>query len=293
MSLELFNKLPDGSLEINPLKHMTFPYYLCTDPPNTVAVVAAAGISGMIPMNVTQEGPFEGMCFTGQWNNPVTMTIEDRSARRVLMNQPIHIANIVGGTAGAAGDGDVKIAPFLLPQTLFLHQRRSLSVNFTDLGVAGANVRFAIGGRRFYPSAAGSKKLDNFIKKKLERYNIAVPYFLTTDNPAVFAGAGTATFRMSVGPDGHFVGHKIMYVTNLGADPTMYLSDAETGRIIMNGLPAAGIMQAADAMGTGMGPYIFPEPWFIERNGAINLTITAAGAGTVWPCIAGVKLYVK
>lgn len=294
MSLKLFMKDPvSKELVINPLKHNTFPYWLCTDPPNTVAVVAAAGASNEIPMTVTQEGPFEGFAFVGQRTNPVNVVIEDRASKKSFMNRMVHLDTILGGTSGAAGDADLGLKPYILPQTIFLHQRRSLTVNFTDIGVAGSNVRFAIAGRRFYPAAAGSPELAKFIEKKIKRYAVAMPYFLTTDNPAAFLGAGVQTFRMSVGSDGHFVGYKVSYVSTLaGGDPTIYFSDAETGRIIMNGVPNAGIMQAADSMGTGHFPMVFAEPWFIERNGGINLTIQAFGAGTLFVTIAGIKLYV-
>lgn len=292
MALKLFKKKADGRLEINPLKHATFPYYLCTDAPNTVVVVPAGGnTSAPTPMTVTQEGPFEGFYLTGQYNNAVMIRIQDQAAKRMLMNREIHWDTIVGGTGGAAGDGDLGIRPFILPQTMFLHQRRSLIVDFRDLAAAGANVRFAIGGRRFYPTAAASNDLQKFIKQKVDRYGVATPYFLTTDAQVNIAGPGTTTWRMSVGAEAHFVGYKLSYVTTLAADPTFYLTDAETGRVIMNGNTVAGIMQAADGIGTAQFPYIFPEPWFIERNGAINLTLTAAGAGIFYFTIAGIRIY--
>lgn len=295
MALKLFVKDPvTGELVINPLKHNTFSFWLNPDPPNNPIVVPAAGASNEIPMNVSQEGPFEGYAFVGQRTNPVNIVIEDRAAKRQLMNRQIHLDTILGQTSGAAGDNDLGLKPFILPQTIFLHQRRSLTVNCTDIAAGGSAVRFAILGRRFYPTAIGSPDLDKFIEKKIKRYAVCIPYFLTTDNPALFIGAGTQTFRMSVGNDGHFVAYKGMYVnTAAGGDPTMHLSDAETGRVLMNGLPNVGIMQCADVFGTGQFPTVFPEPMFIERNGAFNITITTLGAGTVYVTLAGIKIYTE
>jgi len=280
MSLPLFVKDPTtGKLEVNELKHYTFPNYLIAD--NGQTVLPATGTSAPQPFTVTQEGPMEIAAFSGTTTANVMVMIQDVAAKRFLMNREIHWLTLAG----------VGLRPFILPQTMMLHQRRSLVATFRDLAAAGANVDLVMSGRKFYPTAAGAPKLDNYIEKKLGRFGVATPYFLTTDDAVVFAGAGTASFRMDVGPEGHFVGYKLMYVTDIAGEFTFTLQDAETGRTLMNGLGNVGLVNSLDGAGTAQYPFMFNEPWFIERNGAINVTFTAAAAGNIWWTLAGVRIY--
>ena len=280
MSTPLFVKDPaTGRLQINELKHYVFPNYLISDVGQIV--VPAGGTSAPTGFTVTQEGPEEITLFTGQTTANVMVMIQDIAANRFIMNREIHWLTMVG----------VGMRPFILPQTMMLHQRRSLVATFRDLAAGGANVDLVMGSRRFYPTAAGSPKLDDYIEKKLERFGVSTPYFLTTDAAVNFAALGTQTFRMSVGPEGHFCGYKLMFLTDIVGAFTFTLQDAETGRNLMNGLGNVGLVNSADGIGTAQWPYILPEPWFIERNGAVNITITAAAAGNVWFTIGGIRIY--
>jgi hypothetical protein len=290
-------KSEDGKLYINDVKRFVRPFFLTPDAPNqTLALAAAANSQAYAPMTVTQEGPFQGYSLVMQsdrfglvGDHEATVLITDSGSRKQMMNRPVH-ANTIFGTPGF---------PMTLPERMFLHQNRSLTIRYQNLFANANNLRPVISGRRLYQSSAESGMFDKEIKKLTKRTLVTTPYFLTTteDITAQTVAQGAVSYFLPTDADAYMEVFKISAVAydatlgTLTGEFDIIIRDAETRREL-----ETGNMSNLLICGNGLTPFILAESWLVRPKQRIEVVITNTTATgnplTAYLTFIGRKLYV-
>jgi hypothetical protein len=272
-----------GIVYLNELKRHVSPYFLVPQDLGNAQGQIAIGINGVnnVVFSPDQNGPFEGFYLTADHGGPMLVRINDSGSKKDLMNRDINIDTIMTPVPGGQ-------TPFILPETLWLEQRRALIMTFTDISGVAQVVRPVIHGRKWFlkqaPPGLGSK----FIARRQQQQQITTPYFFTTDNPVVLAlnAVGTRA-AMTVSEEGHFVAHKITCMSNGPFD--FIVRDGRTGQSL------SGSVVIGNTTGTGIAafPYILPEPWFVERSTQLIWEFNNRGANNnnIWLTVTGRRIY--
>lgn len=265
----------DGTVNINGLKMFVRPFWLTPDAPNqTLNLAAVVGAPAYAPLTIGQEGPFEGQSFicestrfTAVGDHEFLVMLEDTGTRKQLSNRMLH-ANTIFGTPGL---------PLVLPEYLFLHERRSLTVRMQNIFANANAVRFCIAGTRVYTSSASSARLNKWVNDRLESAQVSSFYCLTTtddvDNLTVAAGATSYFFPGDA--DGYFECYRmnaVAYDATLGTMTGTFdfiLLDAETGRQL-----SSGNLSNLMATGNAMLPHVLPEAPLWRPTQRIEIRIT-------------------
>lgn len=279
--LPTYIKQPDGTVLVNPAKRYVKPYWLTTEPV-TVALGAGA-TSAPTTMPIDTQGHFEAFYAMTERTGAATLTIFDPGTSRFMMNREIHIDTIVSGLSGNAAQ-----RPFIWPESYFFNVEdagRSVVVQFRDLTGAPNDIRFSLHGRRFYSKEAPPeiyKKMYEYFGRR-ERTNV---YFLTTDNDVQIPANGNAVAPCRVTDEGDFEIFKVCAVSDGPFEVT--IRDRGSGRALMNNA-------VTDTLSAGNAefPFIFVEPWLVERNYQIQLEFTdLSGADNdVWWTFVGRRLW--
>jgi len=285
-------------ISINLMKEHVKPFHVMPDRNNeTMALGAVVGNTVTAPMTVTQEGPFQGqnlVCesdlFTTTGDHNFIVEMKMNSSDKPLMNRPVHGNTVFGSQS----------YPMVLPEWLYVSEHASIQISVQNRVAVANDVRPMIGGRRFYPQAANSSKLNNFLKQEKKRGIVSMPFFLTNkeETNITLAAGATNFFYFPADPDAWFDVYKIAgiaYDTVLGTPTGTYdffIRDAETGRRISTGLLSSQL-----AVGTGLQPYVFCESWLIPPKMEIEMEVTnttAAGANALeaFVTLIGRKIYV-
>jgi hypothetical protein len=297
------NKLT-GELELNRVKKFARPFFLLPTSTaaggattNTMTLAAVAASTAIAPMNVGQEGPFEGyslLCqstrFTAVGDHEFTVRLEDRGYNRALMNREIH-GNCLFGTSAF---------PSVLHEYLFLDRTASLLVSLQAMNFAIANaVRPVFAGNRLYAGSDDAGELKDLIGDLQKRKSASCPFWLTTDQQITAQPAGTTrSYLMSVGSDGYFDAYDICavwYDTTLGAGNMnagtfdWNLKDAETKRQLMTGNLSNQL-----GIGNAMTPFCFPNSLLNAPTQQLELEIISTHANplTIYFCLVGRKYFI-
>ena len=287
----------DGSYRINDVKQFVKPFFLTPDAPQqTMALAAVVGAQAYNPITVTQEGPFQGYSliaesdqFTAAGDHGCTVMITDSGSRKRLTNRPCHM-NTVFGTSQF---------PLVLPERLFMHENRSLTIRFQNLFAVANDIRPVISGRRIYGTSAASGVVDEMIADLAERSQTTTPYFLTTteDVTNLTVAAGATSYFFQTDADGYMEVFKITavcYDRTLGVLTGTFdfiLRDAETRREMESG-PLSNLLACGDAL----QPFILPESWLIRPKQRVELVVTNTNPTgnpiDVYFTLVGRKIYV-
>lgn len=285
-------------LFINGIKKFVRPFDLTPDSPNqTMQVAALANDQDFQPMTVTQEGPFQGYEFVEQsdrfeavGDHEHTIEITDSGSKKRLSNEPQHANNVTGTPE----------FPMVLPERLFLHEQRSLTIRVQNIFNRANDIRFKIHGRRVYQSSAASGDLDDLIDDLIRRSTVTISFFLTTTDGVVEAltvaeGARPVFFQTDA--DGYF---EVFKMTAIAYDTVTQLAngtfdfiirDAETRREL-----ESGPMSDQLSWGTGLQPHILCESWLIRPKMRIEMEITnttpTGNPIDVYLTMVGRKIYV-
>lgn len=289
-----------GNIEryINGIKEFVPPFVLTPDDPNQrVTLAAAVNDTETVVMSVSQEGPVQIMNWTMQSNrftavadHEATIDIYDSSANRHFMNRPIHL-NTMMGTPGFPG---------LLPEWLFLHENRSLRIQFQNIFANENTLRLNGQGRRFYKSSARAGDLEDRINKILERQAMTHTFYLTTtEEISDLAYGDSDTWKFDPTTE-WFVVYK---VTSLAYDTqrsemvdsdafNIRFQDAKTGRDISNDTLSSDLIT-----GTGLYPWVLPESWLIPPKKEMTVEIENTNPWEnpidVYITLIGVKVYAE
>jgi len=287
MSIPLFKRSRKTNLVyLNELKKYVLPWWLV--PQNIVnrndgILAVPANATRNCMMTPDQNGPFEGMYLTCDlFGGDMTVRINDAGFTRDLMNRDVLVSTIM---TPAPGGQNV----FILPETLWLEQRHSLLFTFTDQSGAANSVRPVLHGRKFFLRQAPAGLGDRFLARRRMQRKVSTPYWFTTDQAVQLAnGAAGARANITIGGEGHFVAYKI---TCQSDGPFEFrLIDGETGAALSGSV----FVSNTNCTGIGMDPYVFPEPWFIEKDRLITVemnNLNALGANNIWFTMSGRRIY--
>lgn len=286
MALPLFIKQKQTGISfLNELKRFVRPYWLV--PQNTdnlqgqIAVLANG--TGNFVLSPDQNGPFEGFYFTSEHGGDMLVRINDGGSRRNLMNRDVHMDTIMTPVPGGQ-------RPFLLPEGLWIQQRRSLAFTFTDISGVAQTVRPVLHGRKFFLKQAKPGLAAKFVARRDMIQAVTTPYFYTTDNAVNLPLVNTTSqpANITISDEGHFVAHKITCVSDGPFD--FIIRDGRTGQSLSGAIRISN----TSATGTSRFPYVFPEPWFIERSSQIIIEFTnrfAGGANNIFMTWSGRRVY--
>lgn len=285
MSIPLFLRdKRTGIVGLNELKKHVTPWQLVPQNLNNVTGTLAvpANTTRNLALNPDQNGPFEGMYMTADTAGLMNVRIHDSGKNKDLMNRDVLVQTIMTPTPGGQN-------PFILPETLWVEQRQSILMYFTDLSAVANSVRPVVHGRKFWLRQARAGLANKFVAQRRLQQTVTTPYFYTTDAAVTLAAAAAgATANISVSAEGHFVAYKITCISD---GPFEYrLKDGETGQSLSGNVFVA----AVQASGTAANPYILPEPWFVEKNRQLILemnNLNAMGQNRVWFTLSGRRIY--
>lgn len=285
MSIPLFLKDKRTNIVgINELKKYVTPWHLVPQNlgNNTGFLAVGANAFANLVLSPDQNGPFEGMYLTADMAGLMNVRIHDAGSNRDLMNRDVLAQTIFTPTPGGQN-------PFALPETLWVEQRHSILMTFTDLSTVVNSVRPVVHGRKFWLRQARPGLGNKFINNRRLQQKVTTPYFYTTDQAVALAAAAQRTqANISISAEGHFVAYKI---TLFSDGPFEYrLIDGETGQSTSGAI----FLNSTQAGGNAANPYILPEPWYIEKNRQIILemnNLSALGANRVWFTISGRRIY--
>jgi len=275
-----------GMVSLNELKKYVTPWQLV--PQNLGNLTGILAVPALQVRNIVltpdQNGPFEGMYLTCDvyGNRLINVRLHDVGFNRDLMNRDILVETIMTPTPGGQ-------SPYILPETFWIEQRQSLIMTFTDLSNAANSVRPVFHGRKFWLRQARQGIADKLMAKRRQQRKITTPYFYTTDQAVTLAAAAAGTrANITISDEGHFMAYKITYYSD---GPFEFrLIDGETGQAISGAI----FINSTAGGGTAALPYVFPEPWFIEKNRQIILemnNLNALGANRVWFTMTGRRIY--
>jgi len=285
MSIPLFlRQKKTGVVYLNELKRHVKPYFLVPQDLGNVqgqlAVVANNTNNAILIPD--QQGPFEGMYWTAEHGGHMLVRINDSGFRRDMMNRDVHVDTIMTPVPGAQD-------PFMLPETLWLAQRHALTLTFTDISGANQTIRPVLHGRKFFLKQAKPGLANRFLARREQQQRISTPYFYTTDANVTLAAAAVGTrAQMTISEEGHFVAHKITCVSDGPFD--MIIKDSRDGQALSGSI----VVSNTQCTGIAARPYIFPEPWFIERNTQLLFEFNnrfALGANRIWMTFSGRRVY--
>jgi hypothetical protein len=286
MSLPLFVRdKKSGIVGLNELKKYVTPWQLVPQNLGNFTGILAVPLNTTrnIQLNPDQNGPFEGMFMTADVaGGLMNVRIHDSGKNKDLMNRDVLVQTIMTPTPGGQN-------AFVLPETLWVEQRQTILMYFTDLSGAANSVRMVMHGRKFWLRQARAGLANKFIAQRRLQQSVTTPYFYTTDQAVVLAaGAVRIANPITVTAEGHFVAYKI---TCWSDGPFEYrLIDGETGQ----SLSGAIFIPNTQGTGTAANPYILPEPWFIEKNRQLSLelnNLNALGANRVFFTLSGRRIY--
>lgn len=287
-----------GNIEryLNGVKEFVPPFILTPDEPNQrVTLNAAVNATETVTMSVSQEGPvqvknwtMQSDRFTAVGDHEATIDIYDSGARRNLMNRPIHLNTMMGTPE----------YPGILPEWLFLHETRSLRIQFQNIFANENTLRMAAQGRRFYKSSARAGDLEDMIQKILERQAMTHTYYLTTtEEVSELAYGDSDTWKFDPTTE-WFCIYKITSIayddeTGDVIESDAYdirFQDAKTGRDISNDTLSSDLIT-----GTALYPWALPESWLIppkkEMTVEIENTNPFGNSISVYITLIGVKVY--
>jgi len=285
MAIPLFlrNK-KTGIVYLNELKRHVSPYWLVPqdlgNARGNLAVLANAPANMVVVPD--QNGPFECFYMTADHGGHMLVRINDSGFRRDLMNRDVHVDTIMTPIPGGQ-------RPFLLPESLWLEQRHALTFTFTDISGAAQTVRPVLHGRKFFLKSAEPGMAAKFFAQRQLQRKISTPYFYTLDAPLQLAAAAAGTrANMTVSEEGHFVANKLTCVSDGPFE--FIIRDGRTGQAL------SGSIFVGNTAATGISrfPYVFPEPWFIERNSQLVFEFNnnwALGANDIWLTMSGRRVY--
>jgi hypothetical protein len=242
-------------------------------------------------MPIDSQGHFEIFYAIANRTGAATIEFFDPGTSRRLQNRENHMDNIVAGGGGSGiGAGFGASRPFIWPESYFMNVEdagRAMIVTFRDLTGAPNTIQLVLHGRRFYnkeaPYEVYEKMYQTFGRK--ERTNV---YFQTTDDAAVIpAVVGSLLNSPS-------------RVTDEADFEIFKITSSSTGayefrlRVAANSRPLSNDFVLVDG-GTGSAefPFIFQEPWLVERNHSIMVEFRnlIAGANTVFFTMTGRRLH--
>ncbi len=285
MSIPLFLRRNKTNLvALNELKRYVRPEFMVPQQlgNNTGWLAVAANASVPCVLTPDQNGPFEGMYLTADYGGGnMLVRITDPANTRDLMNR-----DVLAQTIFTAAPGGQNV--FILPETLWLEQRHSIILNFTDISAAANSVRPVVHGRKFWLRQAREGIADKFLATRRLQRKVTTPYFFTTDQPVVLAAAAVAQrANITIGQEGHFVAYKMTCWSQFPFE--FKILDGENGQSL------SGSIFVSNTQGTGiaMDPYIFPEPWFIPKNRQLVLEMNnpLMPQNTVFLTISGRRVY--
>lgn len=294
-----------GKIIINPLKSYVRPFWLVPDP--VVYTMFANEVTNWFPMLIDGKGHLEIIDAFFQSSRSEGFTVDIVSAsdiqgpasgivpRPVLMNREIHVATmaagfiptlnyetLVGGDAGR---------PYRWPCTYWISAdtdgAKGLFVRFRNLAAASNTVRFALHGRRWYHTQAGSRIADRIQGIYRSRSRV-MPFFYTTDAFAqIPGGIGTGTLNRTVRFD-DVSWTEVFKMTRVStARFLVRIVETATQKRLMGGRSATelGLRIRDDLVfGDGEFPFLLWESNLFEPNFKLDFQMLnqSASANTVW-----------
>jgi len=290
-----FRRLPDGTIETNPLKDYAAPFDLLVDNPNSVITLASNQQGLGLPMTARHDGPIEVFALKAivldSDNAPVTahnvfFDLEHVGKRKKLNNRPIHLRSV-------QGDGG---RPYILPETIWIPAVQSLFVRFYNNDLAERRVEFVLQGVKYYPHAA-----PDYLRKDIysytERRERTYCYFQTTNEDVTLAGSATGTQAFYTVPDDADL--EIFKATAVSdAAFRIQHQDGQTDRAYSSALMHSSLFFGgfdASAVMFGAGG-VFPNRWsttLLVRRSIQNKFVMnnlSASENDIWITLGGRKI---
>ncbi len=246
----------DGRIiALNKKRLAAIPYFLLTNPPNNEVSIAANQASPMQIMEVSGEGPAQvvGLKHEKTGDLLVLMQIQDGRTQRGLMNGAVHIDTIMGDNFN----------PYILPEGLYLDERRSIQVTFTDISGAANTVRVVAETGRFLEQQVDPQMARIRYRMSHQQY-LTMPYFYTFDQQApTLAVAEERELSITVGQTHHF---EIITLSGVQTGPyDIDIIDAEKGQSIITA-PQGQNYRVRNGLiiGTGTFPFKLHSPRLIQ-----------------------------
>lgn len=215
MKLKSYVVDKDGKFRVNELVDHVKPYWLTLhntqlnpDDPEQVTMAANAAAAPQ-PMNVTDEGAFEGALLTCQRADEMTVELLDTVRKIGITARPCHVDTIFGQNPIAGGEG---LNPFVLSESIWLDRAESLLLKCTDISGGTNNIRPVIHGQRIFAERARQPGIDAYIRKMNALRRRVLPYICPIDeDPELDADEQNREILLTQDGIGHFDVRKIMY----------------------------------------------------------------------------------
>lgn len=271
MAEQTFTRGKGQKLQINPLKRAVRDYNLIIDG-ETVAVPANNTVQATC--TVTQGINFEGYRISGRTSDAGDPNISPRLLVQIrnpwlgwtLMNRGIHFATLFGNN----------LNPHVFAQTMYLPGPQALVYTLQDFSGGNQTFQANVGGRQILPDKVDERnakaRYDEL--ERLLRSRIAMPYWLTTDQPVVLTQTNTeVTFPMSVPESAHFEAH---YITGISDAAYQWSAmDTYSGQWWHNRVNNPAGLDNRYSVGNAQFPWYLDEPTVVLANHKIMLSLRA------------------
>lgn len=280
---------PDKSgtiLGINRKVIAEMPYFLLTNEPNNSVVVPANQSSILNVMTVSGEGPASIVSLAHEKTAAmrVMMMVQDGRTQYGLMNGACHIDTVMGSGA----------QPYRLSEALYIDERRSVQVAFTDISGAANAVRVCAFASRMLTQQIDTT-LTRIRKRMAEQQYLSMPYWYTLDNGPITVGAGlTVQETITVGQDHHFQAFKFSAV-NTGLF-SVDIIDSQKGESFITAPGGSHYPISSDLLfGNGNFPFVFHEPRLVQvgQRLLVNITDLSGAPNTIHLTLGGRALKVR
>lgn len=257
----------DGSiLGVDKRKLDEFPFLLTTDPPNQNPTIVARQASDILTARVSAQGPLEIAALSAKRTGTmlVLLQIKDGKTPFSLMNGPLHIDAIIGSNT----------LPYRLAEAIYLDERRSLDVRYTDISTSTNACRLIAHGAK-YISAKYDPRLQLIRKRLATREFISIPFWYGFDTgPVTLTALGTSQQTISIAADHHFELFKISAVSTSGLY-NLNIVDVSTGKSIIDGPGNSSYEVSAGLwVGDNQFPFVLPEPVLFEAGTKLLVSLT-------------------
>lgn len=248
---------------INKKRIYETPFFINTNPPQTVVPIKNGSTSKAASLRVSAEGPMQILELGARRDDAnkftacnVVLTIQDGASAHSLMNAPCHIDAIFGP------GGQM----YPLPEGLYIDENRALSAVFTDLvPTTGAPPQPAkkvqiTGSAAKYNQITKDPTLARIKQRLQTRQFLSMPYWYTFDNGSVtLSPLGYQEVTLEIGFDHHFEIHQMSIVSD--GEVAVNIIDLTKGESIINA-PSNGNYPVNSRLWFGQGgyPYRLHEP---------------------------------
>ncbi len=262
------------------------PYWLTFNRPSELVTIGALGVSPIIAMTVTGDGPNEVAEFGHVASENPTPALLELFVNDGRGDIPLQSSGVKMDTI--AGDG---INPYRLCETLFINELQDLKARITNLSEESLTVRFAaMGGRNDYPSLDASGKLA--LIRATEKNRLTYPFFYVPDDSKIsLAANGASESSIALDLDYDFELFQLSAVSS--GTYTINVRDSNTGEPLILA-PQDGTYEIDSRLlfGTGKFPmkYHCKHLFRAGQKIIINVTDTSGEDNTIYPTFAGRKV---